>query len=143
VTKSIKTLARDYYAALAYAFKAKDSERLKGFLAADCKLTVLSESFIGKEAAFQFMSSMISLINRFEIRRQYFDHDSCCTVMDLITPIPDLHVSNIECIIIRDGQVVEINVVFDAQAWNRFMLLIENGDLFTAKTLERKNFFNR
>jgi hypothetical protein len=133
LSKSIKTVARDYYAALDYAFKTKDFVRLKSFLADDCKFMVLSDSFIGKEAVFQFMSRMIALINKFEIRRQYFDHDSCCTVMDVITPIPDLHVSNIEWIVIRDGQVVEINAVFDAHAMNRFMHLIENSDLFTAK----------
>ena len=138
MSKSIKTVARDYYAALAYAFKTKDFDRLKSFLADDCKLMALSDSFVGKEAVFQFMSRIIVLIHKFEILRQYFDHDSCCTVMDVTTPIPDLHVSNIEWIVIRDGQVVEINAVFDAQAANRFMHLVQNGDLFKAKTFSEK-----
>ncbi len=128
--KNIKTVARDYYLALEHAFKTKDFDRLKRFLADDCTLTAMSEFFVGKAATIQFMSSIIALINKFEIRRQYFDHDSCCTVMDIITPIPDLHVSNIEWIVIKDGQVVEINVVFDVQALNRFMQLVQNGDLF-------------
>ena len=135
MAKSNKILARDYYAALAYAFKTKDFERLRGFLADDCKLMALSDAFIGKEAVIQCMSRIIALFNKFEIRRQYFDHDSCCTVMDIITPIPALHVINIEWIVIRDGQVVEINAIFDVLASNRFMQLVQDGDLFTAKNL--------
>jgi len=133
--KAIKIVARDYYLALDYAFRTKDFDRLRRFLADGCKLKALSASFTGKEAILKFMSSTISLVNTFEIRRQYFDHDSCCTVMDVITPIPDLHVNTVEWIVIKEGQVVEINAIFDVQASNRFMHLIQNGDLFTAKNL--------
>lgn len=136
--KTIKTVARDYYLALDYAFRTKDFDSLKRFLADDCKLKALSVSLIGKDAVLKFMSSTISLVNKFEIRRQYFDHDSCCTIMDLITPIPDLHVNTIEWIVFRDGQVVEINAIFDVLASNRFMHLIQNGDLFTAKNLAQE-----
>lgn len=98
----------------------------------------MSASFTEKDAILKFMSSTISLVNKFEIRRQYFDHDSCCTVMDVITPIPDLHVNTVEWIVIRDGQIVEINAIFDVLASNRFMQLIQNGDLFTAKNLAQE-----
>ena len=138
MSKTIKTVARDYYAALHYAYHTKDFGPLGNFLSDDCVVTAINQSFVGKKASLQFMTNVISLMKTFEIRRQYFDHDSCCTVMDVITPIPDLHVKNIEWIVIRDGQVVEVNAVFDAQALNRFMHLIENGDLFKAKTLAHK-----
>lgn len=136
--KTIKIIARDYYLALDYAFRTKDFNRLKRFLADDCKLKALSASFIGKEAILKFMSSTISLVNKFEIRRQYFDHDSCCTIMDLITPIPDLHVNTIEWIVFRDSQVVEINAIFDVLASNRFMQLVQDGDLFTTKNFAQE-----
>jgi ketosteroid isomerase-like protein len=128
-------VVRDYYAALHHAYRTKDFERLSRFFAEDCVVTAVNESFEGKVAALQFMTNVIALIDRFEIQRQYFDHDSCCTLMKIYTRIPNTFITNIEVIVLRDNQIVELTAIFDTLTWQRYLTLIQNGDLFTAKTL--------
>lgn len=123
-------MVRDYYAALHYAYRTKDFERLSRFFAEDCLVTAVNQSFVGKKAAVQFLTNVISLIDNFEIQRQYFDHDSCCTLMEIYTRIPNTSITNIEVIVLRDNQIVELTAIFDALAWQRYLTLIQNGDLF-------------
>ncbi len=138
MSKTLKTVVRDYYTALHHAYRTKDFEHLSRFFAEDGVVTAVNESFVGKEAALQFMTNVISLVENFEIQRQYFDHDSCCTLMRINTRIPNTFITNIEVIVLRDNQIVEIKSIFDALTWQRYLTLIQNGDLFTAKTLAQE-----
>lgn len=125
LAQDLKTVVRDYYAALDYAFMTKDLERVQHCLADDCKLVGINEYFEGKESVLRLFSKSIVLIQRMDLQRQYFDYDSCCTITKVITSIPGIHVDNIEWIVIRDGQITEINIIYDAQAWQRYMRLTQ------------------
>ncbi len=124
--RQLKTVIRNYYSAIDYAFKTKDLEPVKRCLAENANFKGIHEFFEGRESILELFSKSIFQIDFFDIQRQYFDHESCCTVMDMVMTIPDIRVANIEWVVVKDGQVVEINTVYDAKAWQKFMLLTES-----------------
>ncbi len=123
MVRELKTVVRDYYANLNRAFRTKELCPESLPLAEHANFIGINEFFEGKDRIIQLLSKTIFMIREFDIQRQYFDHESCCTVMEIITTIPDVRVSNIEWIVVKDGQVVEINTVYDARAWQQYMRL--------------------
>ena len=128
--RELKTVIRDYYIALQHAFKTKDLDLVKRCLAENANLIGIHEYFKGKENILDMFGKFIFMINKLDIQRQYFDHESSCTVMDIITIIPGIRVPHIEWIVVNEGQVVEINTVYDAKAWQKFMQLMQNKNQF-------------
>jgi hypothetical protein len=123
--RELKTVIRDYYSALQRAFKTKDLDGVKQCLAEDAHLIGIHEFFEGRESILDMFSKFIFMINTLDIQRQYFDHESSCTVMDIVTLIPDVRIAHIEWIVVKDGHVEQIHTVYDTKAWQKFMQLMQ------------------
>jgi hypothetical protein len=124
--QELKTVIRDYYTGLQHAFKTKDLEPVKQCLAEHATLIGIHEFFEGKESILEMFGKFIFMIGKLDIQRQYFDHESSCTVMDIVTIIPEIRVSHVEWVVVKYGQVIEINTVYDTKAWQKFMQLMQN-----------------
>jgi hypothetical protein len=121
MSENVKKIISDYYNELQHAFNKGTIDFTKLHL--DEKVSVIgpNEKFEGKKAVEEMYGQFIHIVSHFDIQRQYFDHESCCTVMNCVTRKPPIPIVTIEWILVRNGKIVEIHPVYDTDAWNKVM----------------------
>lgn len=112
---------RDYYAELNRAFKTKELHPARLHLDENARFFGTNEFFDGKEAIVKTLENFIHLIKDSDIQHQYFDHESCCSITNIITIIPEIEIKSTERLVIAEGSIVEIYVYYDTRAWQNFM----------------------
>ncbi len=122
----IKKIIREHYAELGRAYKSKvlNGDRLN--LHDDAKMIGISDYFDGKKAIVEVLGKCIQLMTEVEIQHQYFDHNSCCTMMVTTSIIPDIKVRSTDRMVVSDGCIIEIYTCYDTKAWETLMHRIQN-----------------
>lgn len=123
MNQQLKTIISDYYSALAasYATGILQSEKLH--LAENVKFKVPGEIFEGENDVIRMISFTVPVFSRMEIHRQYFDEDSCCAILTHYTKFPCVPIPNTQFIQVKEGQIIEISMLHEATAWNKFLML--------------------
>jgi hypothetical protein len=119
----LKGIINNYYSELQQAFKTGTIHFEKLHLDDHVKVIAPTERFEGKETVQEMFKQLITVVDHFDIQRQYYDNESCCTVMDCVTKFPPYHIATIEWILVADNKVTEIHPVYDTLAWQE---LIQN-----------------
>ena len=124
MVKDLKMIIHDYYTEVQKSFKTGKLDFSKLHFDENISVIGPNERFDGKKTVETMYSQLISIVTRFDIQRQYFDSDSCCTVMDCVTKSPPMPIATIEWILVRHGKIVEIHPVYDTKAWDLVMQAI-------------------
>jgi hypothetical protein len=112
---------REYYAELKRAAKTKELHSARLHLDENARFFGTNEFFDGKKAIVQTLENFIHLVKDFDIQHQYFDHESCCTIQNVITIIPEIEIKSTERIVMAEGRIVELYIYYDTRAWHNFM----------------------
>lgn len=122
----LKKVIREHYAELKRAYKTKELHPARLHLAEDAKLIGNNEFFDGKQMIVKMFENFIQLIKDVDIQHQYFDHNSCCSVLESTSIIPEIQIRSIDRIVITDGEIVEIHVFYDTRAWQNLMQRLQS-----------------
>jgi ketosteroid isomerase-like protein len=114
-------VVREYYGELKRSFKTKELFPNRLHLDDDAKLIGTNEFFDGKEAIVKTLENFIHLIKDCDIQHQYFDHESCCSILNMVTIIPEIEMKSTERIVVAGGKIIEIYVYYDTRAWQNLM----------------------
>ncbi len=117
----LKKVVRDYYAELKRAYKTKELHPSRLHLHDDAKLIGTNEFFDGKKMIIKMFENFIHLIKDIDIQHQYFDHNSCCTILVAKSVIPEIQLKSTDRIVVTDGCIAEIYVYYDTRAWENLM----------------------
>lgn len=120
MSENVKSIIKSYYDALQRSFQKGQLDTAHMHFANNVcvKGPNERESFEGKAAVEAMYKEALKMISRFEIKRQYFDATSACTVIDFFTKTtPERKVSVIEWIEVNKDQVVAIHPTFDTAQW--------------------------
>ncbi len=109
---NVKNIAADYYSEIQRALKSGSINVAKLNLDDNIRIIKPRETFEGKKAVEEMFKTFISMMHNLgmvnlDIKRQYFDEESCCTILDGV----------VELMLIKNRKVVEIHFIFDAAAW--------------------------
>lgn len=107
----------DYYTELQKAFRIKKLDFNKLHLDEQVRIIGPNESFEGFQNVKEMFFKFIAIVDKFNIKKQYFDEDSSCTVLDCVTSTPAGTVLTTELINIKEGRIVEIYIIYDTAAW--------------------------
>jgi hypothetical protein len=113
----IKKIISDYYTEIQRRFKGGELDFSRLHLDENVRVIGPNERFEGKQQVEEMFSLFISMVDRYELKRQYFDHDSCCTLLNCVTRSPALSILTVEWILIKQGKIVEIHPIYDTAAW--------------------------
>ncbi len=122
----LKKIIRDYYTEVRHAYKTKEINSTRLHLADKANLIGLNEFFEGKKAIVKMYSNLVNLIKDVDIQHQYFDPVSCCTYLNLITIIPEIQIKSTERIVVVNGHIIEISIIYDTIAWQNLMQFLQN-----------------
>jgi hypothetical protein len=117
----LRKIIKEYYAEMNKAMIIKQLEPESLHLADDAKFIGINEYFEGKKNIVNMLRKAIFQMQRFEFKKQYFDDNSCCSVLDIVTQIPHIRVPSMDCITVQNGQIIEVNILYDIRAWEKFM----------------------
>jgi hypothetical protein len=120
---ALRRIIKEYYDELNKAMIIKELDPEKLHLAEHVKFIGINEYFEGKKNVVSMLKKSIFLMQRFEVKKQYFDHQSCCTLHDVVTQIPHIRVPSVDRITVHDGEIVEIYIIYDAKSWEKFMTI--------------------
>lgn len=112
-----KEIILAYYVELQKGFRTKKLDATKLHLDDNVKVIAPNERFEGKQNVEQMLINFIGIVDRFDIQKQYFDENSCCTILDCVTSTPAGTVLTTEWIKVKEGRIVEIYAIFDTAAW--------------------------
>ena len=107
----------DYYTELQKAFRTKQLDFSKLHLADNIRVIGPNESFEGKAVVEAMYAQFIQIMTRFDIKHQYIDQDSACTILDCVTSTPAGSVLTAEWLLVKEGRIVEIYPIYDSAAW--------------------------
>ena len=122
----LKKVIREHYAELGRAYKSKVLNGDRLHLADDAKMIGISDYFDGKKAIVEVLGKCIHLMTHVEIENQYFDHNSCCTMMVTTSIIPEIKIRSTDRMVVSDGCITEIYVLYDTKSWETLMRRIQN-----------------
>jgi hypothetical protein len=117
----LKKVIREHYGELESGYKTKELNPDKLHLHDDAKLIGNNEYFDGKKTIIKIFENFIQLIKTVDIQHQYFDHNSCCTILVATSVIPAIQIRSTDRIVVSDGCITEIYVNYDARAWETLM----------------------
>lgn len=72
-------------------------------------------SFDSPEGFRAMASRAGQLVTRFEIRRQFVDGETVCSIIDWEMALPVAPMTSAEILQVRDGQIVSGELIYDAQ----------------------------
>jgi hypothetical protein len=121
MANNVKDIINSYYEELQKGFKTGKLNFDKLNLAPNVSIIGPNESFSGEETIKTMFQQFISMVNRFEIKRQFFDQDSSCTVLDCVTKSPVGAIPTVEWILVKNGRIVEIRVYYDTVQWAKVL----------------------
>ncbi len=114
---NMKEIIYDYYQEIQKAFKTKQLDCSNLHLANDICVIGPNESFAGKETVETMLKQFVMIVNHFDFKRQYFDQDSACTILDCVTNTPAGTVPTMEWMLVKNGRITEIHLIYDTAAW--------------------------
>ena len=117
----LKKIIREHYAELNRAYKSKELNGDRLNLHDDAKMVGISDYFDGKKAIVEVLGKCIQLMTEVEIQHQYFDHNSCCTIMTTSSIIPEIKIKSTDRMVVSDGCITEMYVYYDTKAWELLM----------------------
>jgi hypothetical protein len=132
LVRDLKKIIHEYYSELARAYRTKEFNPAKLHLDDDANLIGVSEFFEGKKEIIKMFNNSIYLIQEQNIQHQYFDHESCCAILNNRSTIPEIYLKTTERIVVRHGYIVEIYVLYDVKAWQNLMQLLQSVNSATS-----------
>lgn len=123
--RDLKKIIHDYYTELGRAYRTKELNPEKLHLNENAVLMGVSESFEGKEEIIKVYSNIMHLIQEQHIQHQYFDYESCCSILNNRSVIPEIYIRSMERIVVSHGHIIEIHILYDTTAWQNLMQLIQ------------------
>ena len=136
----IKKTIREHYAELNRAYKSKELNGDRLGLHDDAVLIGIEDCFNGKAAIVEVLSKCINLMTHVEIHYQYFDHNSCCTMMTTTSVIPEIKIRSTDRMLVVDGYIVEMVTFYDRKAWQTLMHHLQT--LSSTATYFKENSMN-
>ena len=61
----------------------------------------------------------IQVVKRFDIKHQYLDQDSACTILDCVTSTPAGSILTAEWLHVKEGRISEIYPIYDTAVWSK------------------------
>jgi hypothetical protein len=119
----LKSIISEHYSELASSYITGILHGEKLHLAQQVKFKLPYEVLEGRDDVIRMISYTVPVFIRFEIHRQYFDEDSCCSILTHYTRVPCVPIPNTQFIQVKEGQIIEISLLHDTTAWNRFLML--------------------
>ena len=119
MTENVKKVISDYYDEMHKAFKTGTLDCSKLHLADEVAIIEQHTKVEGRKGVEEMLKGFAKIVDHFDIKRQFFDHDSCCTFLYCITKSPRLSVVTVEWIIVKNGKIVELHPVFDTRVWEK------------------------
>ncbi|MBS0648079.1 MAG: hypothetical protein JSS10_02505 [Verrucomicrobia bacterium] len=124
--KDFKKTVHNFYGELGHAYRTKELNPAKLHLDEDANLYGVTEFFEGKKEIIKMYSKLVYLLQEQNILHQYFEHESCCSIFRNRSMIPEMYIKSAERIVVREGHIVEIHVIYDTQTWQRLVELLQN-----------------
>ncbi len=113
----INKIISSYYEELQRAFEAKQIDFSKLHLADNIRVVGPNENFEGRHHVEKMYKQFILIVEYFDIKHQYIDKDSACTILDCVTHTPAGTVLTAEWILVKDDHISEIYPIYDSAAW--------------------------
>jgi len=126
LTTAVKKITSDYYAEYKRTAKTKVLIPDRLHLHENTTLTGNSQLLEGKKAIIETLEKFFSLVSDVNIHHQYFDHESSCTILDVITIIPEIMIKTIIRLVVVDEGVSEITVYYDTLTWRNLIHKLQN-----------------
>lgn len=136
MAKDLKKNVHDFYAELERAYRTKELNPAKLHLHEHVTLLANVHFYKGKEEIVKVYGNMSFIIQEQHIEHQYFDHESCCTFYKTRSIIPDIYIQAADRVVVKEGCIIDIYSIYDTQAWQNLMLLLQNLNSATS-------FFNQ
>ncbi len=105
------------------AFESGDMDRARALVADDFSFEGPMLQVDGKDAFFEAVSDLASIIKGHTILKQFEDGDDVCSIYDfeIETPAGAGSVTMSEWCTVRDGRLTSARLVFDTAAFNALM----------------------
>ncbi len=118
---NVKSIAADYYSEMQRAFKSGTINFANLHLDDNIRMIGPNEKCEGKKTVEDMLKMFITMVNNFDIKRQYFDEESCCTILDCVVKSPRRAIGTVELMMIKNGKIVEMRLIYDTLAWQEVM----------------------
>jgi hypothetical protein len=123
---AVKKVTREYYAEYKRAAKTKELNPARLHLYENATLTGNYEFLDGKKAIIEALEKFFTLVSDANIQHQYFDHESSCTILDVITIIPEIVIKTTIRLVVVDEGITEIYIYYDTLPWKNLMHKLQN-----------------
>lgn len=120
MTQELKPIIADYYSELGSSYVKGVLRGEKLHLAENVKFKVPNEVFEGRDDVMRAISFTVPVFSCFEIHRQCFDEDSCCSILTHYTKYPCVPIPNTQFIQVKEGQIIEINMLHEGRPGTNF-----------------------
>lgn len=121
MTQELRGIIFNYYTELQNAFKTGSIDSTKLSLAENAVLTSPAEYYKGKQAILYVLHYSTFLVAHFDIHYHYFDRNSSCCIATTVTKFPKVEMATTQWIVVKKGEIVEINHLYDLPTWKRFL----------------------
>lgn len=121
MSETVKNVIRDYYIELQKSFKTGVIDFSKLHFDDNIKVVGPNERFDGKKKVEEMWQQFVPMVSHYDVKKQYFDEDSACTVLDCVVKSPQRAVATVELIFVKNGKITEIRPIYDTLAWQEIM----------------------
>lgn len=112
-------ILKQYYAIMQKAFVTKvlDTDTLP--LTDDVSIIGPNERFDTISIVLPVLKQFIMIVNHVEIKKQFFNETSACTILDCVTSTPAASVPIVEWIEVKNGKIQVIHLYYDTAKWKQ------------------------
>ncbi len=117
----LRAAVQNYYTVLSQGFQTGSLDASKLHFADTVLIEGPGERFEGREVVEKMFQGFVSLISRCEIKKQYFDADSACTIINFVSKDGKHSILAAEVITVKNGKIQHVDAIFDNKQWAKFI----------------------